>query len=94
MELRDNTFARQFEVDHENGRVYIEYALQERNLFLTRVTTPEGFTDDAFVEHFLTQVLQLAEERKLRVFPSSPKIAAFFRKNPKFKNLLPVGIKL
>jgi len=94
MEIKDNTFARQFETQHPNGRVYVEYALQERNLFLTRITTPEGFDDEDFIQVLIEKVLQEAEARNNKVVPTYPKVAAFIKKNPQFKTLLPPGIKL
>lgn len=94
MDIKDNTFQRQFETDYQGKTVTIEYSVQERKLFLTRINTPEGFSDDGFTNDFLTQILGQAVEQKLKVVPVSPKIASFFRKNPSFRELLPPGIKL
>ncbi len=93
MEIRDNTFQRQFETHFEGKLVTIEYSFQERKIFLTRINRPEGVEDD-FVTDFIKEILAIAVERKLKVVPVFPKIAAFFRKNPVYKELLPPGIKI
>ena len=94
MEIKDNTFLRQFETTFEGKLVTVEYSFQERKIFLTRITRPESSTADEFVSDFLKNILSIAAERKLKVVPVFPTIAAFFRKNPSYKELLPPGIKI
>ncbi len=94
MEYRDNTFQRQFEAQAANGMVTVEYSFQERKIFLTRINTPEGFSDEEFISDFLRSILENAAERRLKVVPVFPKIAHFFRKNPSFRELLPPGIRI
>ncbi len=94
MEIKDNTFARQFETLVDGKLISVEYSFQDKKIFLTRITTFEGFDDESILEHLITQILEIAEERKLKVVPILPKIAAFFRKNPQYKFLLPPGIKI
>ena len=92
--LENNEFLRQFEVKHKNSLARIEYAEQERKIFLTKIHIPKELKDDKFEEQFIIKVLEFIEEKKLRVVPTSPKIAGFVRKNKAFMHLLPVGIKL
>ncbi|RZJ59047.1 MAG: N-acetyltransferase [Flavobacterium sp.] len=94
MEIRDNEFSRQFEITADGHMLSIEYSFQERKIFLTKVNTPEGFDNPDIVNEFLTNIMAIAEERRLKVVPVHPKVAAFFRKNPKYKELLPPGIRL
>ena len=94
MDIRDNTFSRQFETYADGKLVTVEYSFQERKIFLTKITTPENFTDEEFINDLLRNIMGIAEERKLKVVPTFPKIAAFFRKNPMYKDLLPPGIKI
>lgn len=93
MDIRDNTFQRQFETFFENMLVTVEYSFQEKKIFLTRINKPDAVPEE-FVTDFLKEILAIAVERKLKVVPTFPKIAAFFRKNPKYKELLPPGIKI
>ena len=92
--LENNEFLRQFEVKHKNSLARIEYAEQERKIFLTKIHIPKELKGDNFEEQFIIKVLEFIEDKKLRVVPTSPKIAGFVRKNKSFKHLLPVGIKL
>lgn len=94
MEIKDNTFSRQFETMADSGLVTVEYSFQERKIFLTRINVPDRFDDEEFITQLLKNIMGIAEERRLKVVPVFPKIAAFFRKNPSYKELLPPGIKI
>ena len=92
MEIKDNEFSRQFEATVDGKFLAVEYSFQERKIFLTKVNIPEGM-EEAFND-FLKAVLDIIEERNLRVMPIHPKVAAFFRKSPRYKEMLPPGIRL
>lgn len=92
--VENNEFLRQFEVKISDSLARIEYAEQERKIFLTKIHIPESITDKSFEEDFIVKVLEFIESKNLRVVPTSPRIAGFVRKNKAFKHLLPVGIKL
>lgn len=94
MEIKDNVFSRQFETTMNGKMASIEYSIQERKLFLTRINVPEGVVEEPFVSDFIKDILAIAEERRFRVVPTHPKVAAFFRKNPRYKDMLPPGIRL
>jgi hypothetical protein len=94
MDIKDNTFARQFEIMVDGKLVSLEYSFQEKKIFLTRINLPEGFSDEELITNFLKNIMEIAYERKLKVVPILPKIALFFRKNPTYKDLLPPGIKI
>ncbi len=94
MEIKDNTFSRQFETLVEGKMISVEYSFQEKKIFLTKITKPDTFEDEEFINDLLRNIMAIAYERKLKVVPILPKIATFFRKNPTYKDLLPPGIKL
>jgi len=94
MEIKDNTFSRQFETYFNEHLVTLEYSFQDKKIFLTRLNLPDGFDNEEFITEFLSEIMQIATENKWKVVPVFPKIAAFFRKNPVFKSLLPPGIRL
>lgn len=94
MDIKDNEFSRQFEITVDGKMLSIEYSIQERKLFLTRINVPEGIEEEPLVSDILKEILAIAEERRFRVVPTHPKVAAFFRKNPKYKDMLPPGIRL
>lgn len=94
MEIKDNTFSRQFETLVDGKLISLEYSFQEKKIFLTRINVPDGFTDEEFINDLLKQIMEIAYERKLKVVPILPKIALFFRKNTTYRDLLPPGIKI
>lgn len=94
MEIKDNTFSRQFETMVGGKMATVEYSFQERKIFLTRMTIPDEFNNDEFINDLLRNIMEIAIERKLKVVPILPRIAAFFRKNTVYRELLPPGIKL
>jgi hypothetical protein len=94
MEIRDNTFSRQYETITEGNLIAVEYSFQEKKIFLTRINKPENFKDEEFIDEFLRNIMAIAIERKFKVVPILPRIAQFIRKNPVYKELLPPGIKI
>ena len=92
--LENNDFLRQFEVMVDDTMARIEYAEQERKIFLTKLIVPENIANPEFKDEFIKTVLEHVAERNLKVVPTSPEIAGFLRKNKRYKELLPVGIKL
>lgn len=93
-ELIDNTFLRQFQLEVEGDLATIEYSLQDRKIFLTKLVVPESITDELFVEDFLKLVMANIQERNISVVPTSPPIAKFIRRNRRYKSMLPVGVRI
>ncbi|NKI32650.1 N-acetyltransferase [Croceivirga thetidis] len=95
MEIKDNSFLRQFETTVDGHLAKIEYSSQERKVFLTKLIIPEEITEDGFKETFIKSVLNHIQDQNLRVVPTSPHIAGFLRKNRhQYKEMLPVGIRI
>lgn len=93
-ELIDNAFLRQFELKVEDQLAKIEYSLQDRKIFLTKLIVPETISDEDFTEDFLKMVLENIQERNISVVPTSPPIAKFIRRNRRYKSMLPVGVRI
>ena len=56
-ELIDNDFLRQFEIKIDNHLAKIEYSLQDRKIFLTKLVIPEGINDENFIKEFLSNLI-------------------------------------
>jgi hypothetical protein len=93
-ELVDNDFLRQYELKVDEQLAKIEYSLQDRKIFLTKLIIPEAINSENFEKEFLTMVFENIGERNISVVPTSPEIARFIRKNRKYKKMLPVGIRI
>ena len=95
VEITDNEFLRQFELEVGDNMARIEYALQDRKIFLTKYEMPEEMEDQGFREIFIRAVFEEVRERGISLVPTSPEIAGFMRKNRRtYKDLLPVGISI
>jgi len=93
-ELIDNDFLRQYELKVDEQLAKIEYSLQDRKIFLTKLIIPDSIKSEDFQEEFLTMVFENIGERNISVVPTSPEIAKFIRRNRKYKKMLPVGIRI
>ncbi|MBT4415709.1 MAG: N-acetyltransferase [Flavobacteriaceae bacterium] len=92
--IYDNTFLRQYEVEICEDLAKIEYALQDRKIFLTKLVIPSSNKDEDFEETFIKEVFEIIKEKNIRIMPTSPQIRKFIKKHKEFKELLPIGIRL
>ena len=90
----DNTFLRQDEVEIGEDLAKIEYALQDRKIFLTKLVIPSSNKDEDFEETISKEVFEIIKEKNIRIMPTSPQIRKFIKKHKEFKELLPIGIRL
>lgn len=93
MEFKNNELLRQFEARCGERLIVIEYSIQERKLFMTKLNT-NGCEDEGLINEFIRSILDKAEEKKLRVVPVNSQIVTFFKKNPSYRELLAAGIKI
>ncbi|MDO5637151.1 MAG: N-acetyltransferase [Myroides sp.] len=93
MEFKNNELLRQFEAKCGDRHIIIEYSIQERKLFLTKLNT-NGCDDEVLINDFIRSILDKAEEKRLRIVPVNSSIVTFFKKNPSYRELLAVGIKI
>ena len=93
-DLIDNPFLRQYQVKVGSEMAIIEYAQQERKIFLIKLNIPESLESNEFIEEFLKIVLEDISEKNISVVPTSPPIAKFIKRNRRYKKMLPVGIRI
>ena len=95
LSVNDNEFLRQFELQVDGDLAKIEYASQDRKIFLTKLEMSDDLKEKGYLEPFIEKVLDIIKEREIRVMPTSPTVARFMRKNRrKYKSMLPVGINI
>jgi len=94
LNITDNEFLRQFEVEVGDDLAKIEYSLQDRKIFLTKLVIPSSNDDKKFEEIFIREVFEIIREKNIRIMPTSPEIRKFIKKYKEFKDLLPIGIRL
>ena len=79
VEITDNEFLRQFELEVGDNMARIEYASQDRKIFLTKYEMPTDMEEQGFREIFIKAVFNIVEERRIHLVPTSPEIASFLR---------------
>ena len=95
VEIVDNAFLRQFELEIGDNMARIEYALQERKIFITKFDMCQELLDQGFKEIFIKAVFEEVKNRGISLVPTSPEIAHFFKKNRRiYKPLLPIGMNI
>lgn len=94
IEICKNELLRQFEATIGGQLATIEYEEQERKIFLTRVSVPNGYNENGFEEQFIEKVLLTISKGRARLVPTCPTVVAYMRKNREFKKLLPVGVRV
>ena len=94
LNITDNEFLRQFEVEVGDDLAKIEYSLQDRKIFLTKLVIPSSNDDKKFEEIFIREVFEIIREKNIRIMPTSSEIRKFIKKYKEFKDLLPIGIRL
>ena len=72
VEINDNEFLRQFELEVEEQMARIEYALQDRKIFLTKFVMSSDMEDQGFREIFIKAVFKIVENRGIHLVPTSP----------------------
>lgn len=93
VEITDSEFLRQFQTKVNGEIAFVEYSVQERKIFFTKVHIPE-VADKEFADEFIKAVLEEVSSRRLRVVPTCAEATAFFRRNKEYKELLPAGIRI
>lgn len=93
LKINDNNFLRQFEVSIDGKLAKVEYSLQERKIFLTKVIIPNNL-DDNFMNKFLIEIFEIIREKKLRMMPTAYEVKSFIKENREYMNLLPVGVRI
>jgi len=67
VEITDNEFLRQFELEVGDNMARIEYALQDRKIFLTKYEMPSDMEEQGFREIFIKAVFNIVEERRIHL---------------------------
>ena len=84
--LENNDFLRQFEVIVNDTMARIEYAEQERKIFLTKLIVPEAIDSNEFKDEFIKTVLEHVAERNLKVVPTVQKLLVFEKRTSTIKS--------
>lgn len=93
IEVVDSEFLRQFQAKINDEIAFVEYSIQERKIFFTKIHIPDS-ADVDFTDNFIKAVLDEVTSKKFRVVPTCAEAVAFFRRNKEYKEILPAGIRI
>lgn len=95
MKISDDEFLRQFRAKIESKTWGIEYSLQERKIFLTKLILPNEENEESEdTQLFITSVLNEIRNRKLKAMPTCSALKKFFKAHKEYYDLLPAGIRM
>lgn len=94
LEITDNVNARQFEAKIGGQVAKLEYMFGGKKIFLTHMEVPAALAEEGFADALVERVLQILDEKKLKIVPLSPHVTTFLRKHPEWKKILAHGINL
>jgi len=87
--LIDNEKEKQYEFHVDGKLVKIEYIKSVNGeIFLTHTETPVSLEGSGLASALAEEALKDIEEKKLRLIPMCPFIAAYIRKNPQWQKLV------
>ncbi|MFD0932146.1 GNAT family N-acetyltransferase [Psychroflexus salinarum] len=94
-DVTKNEFQRQYETKIDDELLAVEFSEHDRKIFLTKLTVPEKYIDSEIQNQFISKILDSFIDTRIKVMPTSPEVAKFFRRNRlKYKDLLPTGITI
>lgn len=93
--IKQNEFHRQFESIVKGALIVLEYADNDRNMFLTKVTFDKEKHDEDTILLFIKAVLDYLKEKEITIVPTSPLVKKFIKRNKlKYKKMLPIGMAI
>lgn len=94
LEIVDNELARQFETRVDGHLAKVEYMMGADRIFLTHTEVPAALEGKGIASALVEKVLQIVDERKLKMVPLCPYVATYLRRHPEWKRLLAHGINV
>ncbi len=92
--VTDNVNARQFETRINGQLAKVEYMMGGNKIFLTHTEIPPALEGQGIAAALVEKVLEMVEERKLKMVPLCPYVTTYLRKHPEWKRLLAHGINV
>ena len=88
-ELKDNQEARRYEMKVEGHTAFIDYILvNDEKIFLTHTEVPRALEGKGVGKALVKKVLDQVREKKYRLVPLCPFVAAYMKRNPGYNDLL------
>jgi uncharacterized protein len=92
--LNFNQELKQFEIKVDGHVARIEYHIMDDRIFLVHTEVPEELSGQGIGSLLAQQTLDQIEKMNLKVVPYCQFIAAYIRKNSRYRRLLATGINI
>lgn len=94
-EITDNTERKRFEYAKDGHISFIEYILtQKGTIYLTHTEVPKPLEGGGVGSKLVKQVLNIVDQRSLKLVPLCPFVAAYIRRHLEWKKLLAEHVSL
>ena len=92
--LIDNKEAKQYEFHIDDFVPRIEYMKVSDKIYLTHTEVPRGLEGKGVGGKLVKTVLEDIEQKKLKLVPLCPFVAAYIKRHPEWKRIVTEGVNI
>ena len=92
--LIDNKKAKQYELHIDDLIPRIEYMKASDKIYLTHTEVPHGLEGKGVGGKLVKMVLEDIEQKKLKLVPLCPFVAAYIKRHPEWKRIVTEGVNI
>ena len=86
--VRDNRAEQEFELDLGGHRAIAAYQLEGDTIVFTHTQVPHAIEGRGVGSKLIRAALDSARDRRLKVIPQCPFVAAYIQRHPEYRDLL------
>lgn len=87
-DVTDNRSEHEFELVVDGHRAVAAYQMEDDTIVFTHTIVPEAIEGRGVGSRLIRAALDSARDRKLKVIPQCPFVAAYIQRHPEYRDLL------
>ncbi|MDF0486966.1 GNAT family N-acetyltransferase [Sphingomonas sp. H39-1-10] len=87
-DVTDNRSEHEFEIVVDGHRAVAAYQMEDDTIVFTHTIVPEAIEGRGVGSRLIRAALDSARDRKLKVIPQCPFVAAYIERHPEYRDLL------
>ena len=87
-DVTDNRSEHEFELVVDGHRAVAAYQMEDDTIVFTHTVVPEAIEGRGVGSRLIRAALDSARDRKLKVIPQCPFVAAYIQRHPEYRDLL------
>ena len=87
-DVTDNRSEHEFELVVDGHRAVAAYQMEDDTIVFTHTVVPEAIEGRGVGSRLIRAALDSARDRKLKVIPQCPFVAAYIERHPEYRDLL------